>query len=284
MNQTTRWPLLRGRPMLADKIYTNLRAADVRRLLGYRISPAIFLGALLANVTTAGSVGTSLAIATGNTLESLVGAYLINRWSDGRSTFDTPAGVARFSVICFVPSNIISATVGVGSLSLAGYADWSEVRSIWTTWWMGDLAGALVITPAIVLWGTTPARIERRVLIQSCVIYAATIAVGLIAFSPLLEQSPTRNSLAFFAVLPLMWAALRRNQRDTATTALLLSCFAVWRTMSNAGPFVSSSLNESFLLLLTFMISVSVPSLALSADVAVRRRHEEQGFRRLKAY
>ena len=45
--------------------------------------------------------------------------------------------------------------------------------------------------------------------------------------------------------------------------------------MSNAGPFVSSSLNESFLLLLAFMISVSVPSLALSADVAVRRRHEE---------
>src|SRR6266702_1092662 len=297
MNQTTRWPLLPGRPMLADKLYTNLRAADVRRLLeyvveltgiaviyvglaklslalasihpsatpiwpptgyalavvlllGYRISPAIFLGALLANVTTAGSVGTSLAIATGNTLESLVGAYLINRWSDGRSTFDTPAGVAR-------------------------YAEWSEVRSIWTTWWMGDLAGALVITPAIVLWGTTPARIERRVLIQSCVIYVATIAVGLIAFSPLLEQSPTRNSLAFLAILPLIWSALRRNQRDTATTALLLSCFAVWGTMSNAGPFVSSSLNESFLLLLTFMISVSVPSLALSADVAVRRRHEE---------
>jgi two-component sensor histidine kinase len=322
MNQTTRWPLLPGRPMLADKLYTNLRAADVRRLLeyvveltgiaviyvglaklslalasihpsatpiwpptgyalavvlllGYRIFPAIFLGALVANVTTAGSVGTSLAIATGNTLESLVGAYLINRWSDGRSTFDTPAGVARFAVICFVPSTMISATLGVGSLSLAGYADWSEVRSIWTTWWMGDLAGALVITPAIVLWGTTPARIERRELIQSCLIYAATIAVGLVAFSPLLEQSPTRNSLAFFAILPLMWAALRRNQRDTATTALLLSCFAVWGTMSNAGPFVSSNLNESFLLLLTFMISVSVPSLALSADVAVRRRHEE---------
>src|SRR5262245_4473504 len=33
----------------------------------------------------------------------------------------------------------------------------------------------------------------------------------------------------------------------------------------------SRNLNESFLLLLTFMISVSVPSLALSADVAVRQ-------------
>jgi len=161
-------------------------------------------------------------------------------------------------------------------LSLAGYADWSDFRSIWTTWWVGDLAGALVITPAIVLWGTTPRRwLERRELIQSSLIYAATIAVGLVAFSPLLEQSPTRSSLAFLAILPLMWAALRRNQRDTATTALLLSCFAVWGTLSSAGPFVRSSLNESFLLLLTFMICVSVPSLALSADVAVRRRHEE---------
>src|SRR5438874_5137282 len=250
-------------------------ALAVVLLLGYRLTPAIFLGAFVANVTTAGSISTSLAIATGNTLESLVGAYLINQSCDDCSTFDTPGGVVKFALICVIPSTVISATLGVGSLSLAGYADWSEVRSIWTTWWMGDLAGALVITPAIVLWGTTPARIERRVLIQSCVIYAATIAVGLIAFSPLLEQSPTRNSLAFFAILPLIWSALRRNQRDTATTALLLSCFAVWGTMSNAGPFVSSSLNESFLLLLAFMISVSVPSLALSADVAVRRRHEE---------
>jgi hypothetical protein len=91
--------------------------------------------------TSAGSIGTSLAIASGNTLESLVGAYLINRWSDGCSTFDTPSGVIRFALICFIPSTIISATLGVGSLSLAGYADWSDFRSIWTTWCMGDLAG-----------------------------------------------------------------------------------------------------------------------------------------------
>src|SRR5262249_16073731 len=245
-------------------------------LLGYRITPAIFLGAFMANVTTAGSISTSLAIATGNALESLVGAYLINQWSDGCGTFDTPGGVTKFALIGVIPSTIISATLGVGSLSVAGYADWSDFRSIWTTWWMGDLAGALVITPTIILWGTDPPRwLERRELIQSGLIYTATIAVGLVAFSPLFEQSPSRRSLAFLAILPLMWAALRRNQRDTATIALLLSCFAVWGTIRKAGPFVRSSLNESFLLLLAFMISVSVPSLALSAEVAVRRRHQE---------
>jgi integral membrane sensor domain MASE1 len=128
-------------------------------LLGYRITPAIFLGAFMANVTTAGSISTSLAIATGNALESLVGAYLINQWSDGCRTFDTPGGVTKFALIGVIPSTIISATLGVGSLSVASYADWSDFRSIWTTWWMGDLAGALVITPAIILWGTDPANV-----------------------------------------------------------------------------------------------------------------------------
>src|SRR5262245_48612471 len=209
-------------------------ALGIVLLLGYQVSPAIFLGALAANVTTAGSIATSLGIATGNALESLIGAYLIKRWSDGRSTFDTPGGVIRFALICFIPSTVISATFGVGSLSLGGYAEWSDFPSIWMTWWMGDLAGALVITPAIVLWGITPPRwLERRELIQSCLIYAATIAVGLVAFSPLLEQSPTRSSLAFLAILPLMWAALRRNQRDTTTVALLLLCFFVWGTIIN---------------------------------------------------
>jgi two-component sensor histidine kinase len=93
-----------------------------------------------------------------------------------------------------------------------------------------------------------------------------------------LRQHPRRSAFSGGTVVPSHGGegrALCLDQRDTATVALLLSCFAVWGTMSNAGPFVSGSLNESFLLLLTFMISISVPSLALSADVAVRRRHEE---------
>lgn len=245
-------------------------------LLGYRISPAIFLPAFIVNATTAGSIYTSLAIATGNTLESLVGAYLINRWCDGVRAFDTPTGVAKFALICFVPSTMISATLGVSSLSVSGYADWADFPSILMTWWMGDLAGALVITPVILLWITTlPRSSARQEWMHSCAVFSAAIVIGLMAFSPLIEQSASRAALAFLAVLPVMWAALRRNQRDTATTALILACFAVWGTAANGGPFVRSNLNDSFLLLLAFIISISLPSLALSADVATRKRHEE---------
>ena len=54
-------------------------------LLGYRVWPAVFLGAYLVNVTTAVSVETSIGIAVGNTLEALVGAYLVNRFANGRA-------------------------------------------------------------------------------------------------------------------------------------------------------------------------------------------------------
>src|SRR4029078_7660333 len=49
-------------------------------VLGYRVCPAIFIGAFFVNLTTAGNVATSLAIASGNTLEALCGAWLVNRF------------------------------------------------------------------------------------------------------------------------------------------------------------------------------------------------------------
>src|SRR5574341_1393825 len=57
-------------------------------LLGSRAGPGIFLGAFFANLTTYGTGWTSLGIATGNTLEGLVGAYLVNRYAHGRNLFD----------------------------------------------------------------------------------------------------------------------------------------------------------------------------------------------------
>src|SRR5467141_4258949 len=53
-------------------------------ILGYRVWPAILSGAFLVNLTTAGSVTTSMGIAVGNTLEGVVGCYLVNRFGGGQ--------------------------------------------------------------------------------------------------------------------------------------------------------------------------------------------------------
>src|SRR5713226_4396386 len=68
-------------------------------LLGYRIWPAILVAAFLVNLTTAGSVATSLGIALGNTLEGLAGAYLVNRFANGRHAFESARDTFRLAVL-----------------------------------------------------------------------------------------------------------------------------------------------------------------------------------------
>ncbi len=242
---------------------------------GLRLWPAIFVGAFAANATTAGSLETASVIAFGNTLEALVGGSLIARWSGGRDTFATPMRVAQFALVSFGPATIVSATIGVLTLCTAGLAAWQHFMPIWITWWLGDAAGALVVTPVIVLWPQTGWRtFFRHELRDATAVFACAVLVGIIGFSPLLPRSEYTIPLDFLAILPLGWAALRRGPRDTATVSLILTAFAIWASVQRAGPFGQIELNQSFVLLLTFMIGISLPSLMLAADVAVRHATE----------
>src|SRR5581483_1329896 len=242
---------------------------------GLRIWPAILAGAFAANSATAGTLETSAAIAIGNTLEGVVGGYLIGRWCGGAQAFVTPARIAKFTIICASLPTMISATIGVATLYVAGFAAAFNLVPIWITWWLGNTAGALVVTPVIILWSAGRPSTDRRELRDMAGVLGCAILVGLVAFSPLLPRSQYTSPLGFLAILPLVWAALRRGPRDTATVGVILTGFAIWATVAQTGPFAHMGLNESFLLLLTFMVSVSVPSLALAADVEMRRRGEE---------
>src|ERR1700730_7742998 len=245
-------------------------------LWGYRAWPAIFLAAMIVNAIAAGSIGTAISIATGNSLEALVGAALINVWSNGRDTFSTSHTVAKFTVICVVLATPISATVGTTSLAIAGYAEWANFANIWLTWWLGNMIGALVVTPLVVLWALSDARaFSRAELTKSAGVITLAVAVGFIAFSPYIHIIAAPGALSFLAVLPLLWAALRRSPRARAVASFILAGFSIWGTFSGAGLFAAASLNDSLLLVLVFLISVSIPSLALSADVAMRKTIEE---------
>jgi two-component sensor histidine kinase/integral membrane sensor domain MASE1 len=252
---------------------TGLAIAAVL-LWGYRIAPAIFIGAFVANQLTAGSVLTSLGIASGNTLEALAAAYLVRRFGGGAQIFDDAAGVARFAVIAVLVTPI-SAAFGTSSLALGGYIESDRLPHIALTWWLGDLAGALVVAPVVLLWGRTRARLQSAADLSLVLPYLGSAIVGFVAFTPAIPPLPVRDLFGFLTILPLLWAALRLPPRHTATIALILSGFAVWGTLQNGGPFASSDLNDSFLLLIMFMISAAVPALALSSELSTKRQEEE---------
>ena len=241
-------------------------------LWGPRVLVPVFIGAYLANVGVTGAAGSSLIIAASNSLEALIIGTLLARFSGGVRTFDTPAGIARFVLFGLVSGTLVGATIGVSVLVGTGHASLADAGTLWMTWWLGDSAGVLVVAPVVTLWAIRRPPDEAFHLSDSLIVFFSAAVVGIVAFSPLIAQSVIRGPLGFFAILPLMASALRLNQRDTASTALILSAFAVWGTVLGAGPFAQPNINDSFLLLVTFMISIAVPSLALSAEVAERRR------------
>src|SRR5262245_41131273 len=49
-------------------------------LYGLQLWPAVLAGAFVVNLTTSGTPVSSLGIALGNTLEAVVGAWLVNRF------------------------------------------------------------------------------------------------------------------------------------------------------------------------------------------------------------
>jgi PAS domain S-box-containing protein len=164
-------------------------------LFGYRACPAIFVAAFLVNITTAGSVATSLGIAAGNTLEALAGAYLVNRFANGPRAFDRALDVFKFIALA---STVLSAMIGVTTLSLCGYASWSHYGRIWFTWWLGDAAGDLVIAPLVLLWVANP-RLgwNRAQLYEAGLLLSSLMLVGSIVFGGALPAEIQHQPIDF---------------------------------------------------------------------------------------
>jgi len=255
---------------------TGLALAAVL-ILGYRIWPAIFLGAFLVNIATEGTVATTLGIATGNTLEGLVGAYLVNRFAHGRDVFDHPQDIFRFTLLAGLLSTTISATFGVSSLALGGFASWTSYGTIWLTWWLGDAAGALIVTPLVVLWHAKPQlRWNRRQVYQAAFLLLFLGLVGLLVFGGLLPTDVRHYPLEYLCIPILVWSAAQFGRRATVTVSFLLSGIAIWGTLVGFGPFVQGEQNESLLLLQVFVSVIAVMALALAATVSERRRTEQK--------
>src|SRR6266487_1482882 len=245
-------------------------------LLGYRAWPGIFIGAFLVNVTTAGNVATAFAIGTGNTLEALVGAWLVNRFAGGTNVFDRPQGVFKFALAAGI-STIISPAFGLTSLGGAGFADWANYGAIWLTWWLGDVTGDLVFTPLVLLWSVASKRrwnkkeaAEVGALLLLLVLLSGVVFGGWPAVS-------TRNYPIVLICGPvLIWTAFRFTQRETATGIFILSAIAVWGTLHGFGPFVRETENQSLLVVQWCTAVLSITAMALSAGMAERRRVEEE--------
>ena len=243
-------------------------------VFGYRTWPAIFVGAFLVNVTTAGNVTTSLVIAAGNTLEAICGAWLVNRFASGIRVFDRSRDVFKFAFAA-AASTVISPTVGVTGLMLAGFVDWTRYGAVWVTWWLGDATGDLIFAPVVILWAIgPPPRWNRNKAFEVGLLLLLLVALGEAIFGGWFPINAKNYPIAFICGPIVIWMAFRMSQRETATGIFIVSAIAIWGTLQNFGPFVMETQNQSLLILQIATAVLTLTAMALAAGMAERRRAE----------
>lgn len=243
-------------------------------LFGFRLWPAIFIGAFLVNLTTAGNIFTSLGIATGNTLEALISAWLIQRFAGGVRVFDRAYDVFRFALAVAL-STLVSPSIGLTGLAVAGFANWANYPDIWLTWWLGDLGGVVMFAPPLVLWLAQPLRrLNPARDIEVAILLLLLTLLSEIVFGGWFSISTLNYPIAFLLGPIIVWTSFRLSARETATGLFVLSAIAIWGTLQRYGPFVRADQNQSLLILQSFNILTTITAIALAAGMAERRRAE----------
>jgi signal transduction histidine kinase len=246
-------------------------------LFGYRVWPAVFLGAFVVNATTDEPLFTAAGIAVGNTLGPLFTVFLLREFA----RFDNHFARARDALglcLCGAIGMTLTASNGVANLALAGIVAWSEYASVWWVWWVGDTMGVLVVAPLIIAWAARSRMdYDLKKVAELAALLMGLLGLGLIALTGTLLDGSVLSSYNY-ALLPsiiwafVIWGALRFSQRETTLIIALIVGLAVWGAIHDRGPFTTGNLDERLILLELYMAAVVLTGLALGTVTAERRR------------
>jgi len=241
-------------------------------VLGPRLWPAVALGAFIANATSGDvSVWVAAAIAVGNTLEAVVGAFLLRRVAFRRS-LERARDVLALVLLAALLSTTISATVGTTTLWLDGRLT-SSYGSAWALWWSGDAMGDLLVAPLLLVWSAQGRRrVPRAEALEAAALLLGVIGISLLVFVAGAWRYP-------YLLFPLLiWATLRFRQLGAATVTFATSAIAVAGVVQGTVPIGSQTLTltQEVQILQALFSVIALTLLLLGAVLTERQRAEKE--------
>jgi len=121
---------------------------------GWRLLPAVWLGSVLLNAVwapTPVAVEFAILIGLGATLQAAAGRALLSATGNLPLALDEERALFRFFLLAAGVSALISPTLGISALYLAGLLTPAELAPNWAAWWLGDALGVLLFTPLLLM-------------------------------------------------------------------------------------------------------------------------------------
>lgn len=246
-------------------------------ILGYRYWPGVSLAVFAGSLFTGADLNVALGMTVGNTLEALAAVYLLRRFISFHNSIDRIRDVLGLGFVSIF-STSISATIGTITLILVGRGSWEVFGAIWSTWWIGDLLGALVVAPVLLVWvSPNSLQLQKHRYAEGLFLLLLVIYVSWYVFGGTPPDGILHQALIYLVFPFIIWAALRFDQHGATLTALVVSGVAIWGTVHGLGPFSLESKNDSLVLLQTFMAVVSLTGLILGA-ATLERSHASRAL------
>lgn len=245
-------------------------------LLGYQVSAGIFIGALASNIFTLNITSSPtgplfiaiFSTAAGNTLEALIGAYLIRRFTGNFHIFKDMKGALVFVSFGALLSAAISALIGVTGLFVL-IGNWDLYYSAWFTWWLGDVTGTILIAPLFLSWNRVDyAQWKFGKTVEALL---ALVLLCLVSFVVYVYNYP----LKFLMIPVLLWIILRFELLETSLAVAISSGIAIYGAARTVNPALDGAPNESLLLIQSYVSIVAITALFLSVVVSERKHSAE---------
>ena len=238
---------------------------------GNHLIPGIAIASLITNfniliktVTIENALFTSLVQTTITMLTAGIGAHLLRTFFVGQ-ILDRVRNVMVFIVTgLLIP--VITPTLSLVYMALVGIFPWALYGEVWKTWWIGDALSVIIGMPMLVSWQQF--RWRQIVWDRLWDIGLLLLGFGLLSGFTFLSDYPLQ-----YLVLPgLLWAAIRLGTCGATLGVVAVALMVVLATAMGRGPFLRSSLNESLVLLQSFMGTISLTTFLMLATIAEKAK------------
>ena len=231
---------------------------------------ATFASELAADLILGEVALTAVGSALANTAEPVLGAVLVSRLAGGCPRLSRRRDLAAFVLGAAVAGPALGALIGAAATRFTH--PHGPFLMVFARWWTGDALGVLIAGSLILAWFTRgPAALRPRyALFEGGVCAVMTCLVTWLVFW---RWSP---ALAYLALVPLGWAAIRFGTRGATAAGAAIAVLAEWATGTGHGLFavISHSHDQALWFLQLFLAVAILGGLMLAAAVAEVSRAE----------
>lgn len=243
---------------------------------GKKYWPAVFAAEMIQSLLNGRLDAASFFIAAGCTLEALACVWLLGRCRSFGPALRRPQDYV-WLVLAGAAAACVSAAVGGVTLLLSGVITQQALPHELLSWWQGDMLGAMLVTPAILVWKELPRGwLGKWRTVETVAFLGTAFLAGQAVFLGWFHNSIGLAPLGFWMFPVIVWGAVRYGKHGALLVIAMATVQSMLGAVSGLG-FLHREIAETGVLNLWFyLLTLGAVGITLSLVINQRRLAEEK--------